>query len=115
MTFQVAIDSTESAMSHYLALNQPRFDPEAIPARRRFLNRRLKLMRNLIGWRKYAGNKYGVDLLAMRLLEQCMLPAAESGWEVGGEESLRKVRAMITDVILYADDISYSGSSDASG
>lgn len=113
LTFQTAIESTQSSLAPYLALNQPRFDPEAIPARQRFLNRRLKLLRNLVAWRKYAGNKYGLDRLATTLLEECVLPVAESGWEVGGEERVRKVRTSFIGLFFVLIGFFYKGGSDA--
>lgn len=91
VVFQGAVDSTDSALTPYLALNQPRFDPEAIPARRRYLTRRYKLLRNLFQWRKYSGERFGLGQLAQRLVGNAMLPVADGGWEVGGEECMRKV------------------------
>ncbi|KAK7690288.1 hypothetical protein QCA50_006943 [Cerrena zonata] len=90
LTFQTNITSTHTTLTPYLELNQPRFDPSAIPARRRFLTRRVKLLNNLLRWRKYAGDKYGLGQLVEILVEKVMLPVAESGWEVGGEEVMRK-------------------------
>ncbi|KAI1794968.1 GCFC-domain-containing protein [Ganoderma leucocontextum] len=89
--FNAAVTETETALTPFLELNQPRFDPQAIPARRRFLTRRHKLLRNLLQWRKYAGDRYGLGNLATRLVTSSMFPVAESGWEVGGEEIMRKV------------------------
>ncbi|PIL22749.1 hypothetical protein GSI_15442 [Ganoderma sinense ZZ0214-1] len=89
--FDAAVTETEMALTPFLELNQPRFDPQAIPARRRFLTRRHKLLRNILQWRKYAGDRYGLGNLATRLVASSMLPVAESGWEVGGEDIMRKV------------------------
>ncbi|TCD70747.1 hypothetical protein EIP91_001776 [Steccherinum ochraceum] len=93
--FQVAVKALEATLPNYLALNRPRFDPEAIPARRRYLTRQLKLLHNIIRWRKYAGDKYGLGLLISSLVSDCMFPAAEGGWEVGGEEVMQKVVGML--------------------
>lgn len=90
--FQRAVAASEATLAPYVALNKPRFDPEAIPARRRYLSRSHKLLSNILRWRKYAGERYGIGALVTTLLTRCMLPVAESGWEVGGEELLRKVR-----------------------
>ncbi|KAL1950433.1 hypothetical protein VTO73DRAFT_5557 [Trametes versicolor] len=89
--FNEAVTATETELALFVALNQPRFDPAAIPARRRFLARRHKLLRNLLQWRRYAGDRYGLGNLATRLVAGSMLPVAETGWEVGGEEIMRKV------------------------
>lgn len=70
-----------------------RFDPQSIPARRRFLVRRLKLLTNLIKWRKHTGERFGLGETVTLLILRCLLPVSERGWEVGGEEILRKVRS----------------------
>ncbi|KAI0699950.1 nineteen complex-related protein 2-domain-containing protein [Cerioporus squamosus] len=89
--FTAAVEATETTLAPFLELNQPRFDPAAIPARKRFLTRRYKLLRNLLQWRKHAGDRYGLGALATRLVTSSMMPVAESGWEVGGEDTMRKV------------------------
>ncbi|THH09290.1 hypothetical protein EW146_g8722 [Bondarzewia mesenterica] len=89
--FQEAVTETDSLEKKHRALNNPRFDPEAIPSRRRFLSRQRKLLSNLLRWKKYAGELFGLGELSARLVQECMLPAAESGWEVGGEAIMRKV------------------------
>lgn len=89
--FRTAVTDMENALAPFLALNQPRFDPEAIPARRRVLTRQRKLLSNILRWRKYTGDLFGIGQLATRLVENCVLPVAESGWEVGGEECVQKV------------------------
>lgn len=90
--FQRAVESAEATVAPYLALNQPPFDPESIPARQRYLARRQKLLNNLIRWRKYTGERFGIGMLLTNLVNNCTLPVAESGWDVGGEERMRKVR-----------------------
>jgi GC-rich sequence DNA-binding factor len=83
--------SAESILAPYLSLNRPPFNPESILARQRFLARLTKLVQNIIQWRKYAGERYGIGELATRLVNKCIAPVAESGWDVGGMESVRKV------------------------
>ena len=56
--------------------------------------RQHKLLHNVIRWRKYAGDKYGLGLLATSLVSDCIFPVAEGGWEVGGEDVMRKVSAV---------------------
>ncbi|KAG6817011.1 hypothetical protein H0H87_000907 [Tephrocybe sp. NHM501043] len=92
-SFQAAITDTETLLANFKAVRRglPAFDPEAIPARRRFLARRVKLLRNLLRWRKHTGERYGVGVMITRLVEQCVLDVAESGWEVGGEDIARMV------------------------
>ena len=90
--FQRADESTQTTLTPYLALNNPRFDPEAIPARQRYLTRCRKLLSNVVRWRKYSGERFGIGTLLTTLSTNCMLPVAESGWDVGGEHSMREVR-----------------------
>jgi len=91
--FGTAITETESLVAKYTSPSHPvtSFDPEAIPARQRFLARRVKLLMNLLRWRKYTGEKFGEGLLVERLVEGCLLGVAEGGWEIGGEGVVRKV------------------------
>lgn len=90
--FRQAVESTTKSLRPFLDLHkQARFDPEAIPARRRFLVRRSKLLSNLVRWRKYTGERFGAGELIGRIVSECMQPVAESGWDVGGEDIMRKV------------------------
>lgn len=91
--FQTAIASTESSINKHLNGDRPlpAFDPEAIPARTRYLNRRVKLLRNLLRWRKYAGGRLGLNALVSHLVEGCIVPVAETGWDVGGSDISRTV------------------------
>ena len=90
--FQAAVDEEERLLGPYLKVNQSRFDPEAIPARRRYLNRRVKLVQTLVRWRKHSGQSSGVEGLVKRAVDAFIVPVADGGWDVGGEECLRKVR-----------------------
>lgn len=96
VVFQQAVQAAESTLGPHLQLNNPRFDPEAIPARRRYLNRLIKLLSNIVRWRKYSKERYGIGMLLTTLSTNCMLPVAESGWEVGGEDCMRKVCSLIS-------------------
>jgi GC-rich sequence DNA-binding factor len=91
--FRDAVTSTQTLLAPSFGPTNPGapFDPQSMPARRRFLMRRLKLLANLVKWRKYTGEKFGVGELATVLVKRCMVPVAERGWEVGGEDVLRKV------------------------
>ena len=59
--------------------------------------RRAKLLTNLLRWRKAAGDKYGLDKLVETLVDKLMLPIAESGWDVSGEEVMRKVARQLPE------------------
>jgi GC-rich sequence DNA-binding factor len=88
--FQRAFDAEKTLVAPYLHVNRPRFDPEAIPARKRYLNRRIKLIEGIIRWRKYSGEILGIGRLIRRLIDEILVPVAEGGWEVGGWNCLRK-------------------------
>ncbi|KAF8964319.1 nineteen complex-related protein 2-domain-containing protein [Flammula alnicola] len=100
--FQSAISASESSTAKYMSgyRSRARFDPEAIPARRRFLNRHVKLLKNLLSWRKYTGERFGLGILIGKLVEGCIITVAESGWEVGGEDTARKVVNMLPEELI---------------
>ncbi|PFH46529.1 hypothetical protein AMATHDRAFT_154582 [Amanita thiersii Skay4041] len=100
--FESAIINTEKLIARFTAASRtiPAFDPEAIPARRRFLTRRVKLLQNLLKWRKYTGERFSVGLLATKLVEDCFLEIAETGWEAGGEQLTRQVASMLPNELL---------------
>ncbi|KAI0087050.1 nineteen complex-related protein 2-domain-containing protein [Irpex rosettiformis] len=100
VVFQRTVASVETAVTPYLSTNNPRFDPEAIPARRRYLNRCSKLLLSMTRWRKFTGERFGIGMLMTNLSTNCMLPVAESGWEVGGEEIIRKVASTLPKELL---------------
>ena len=89
--FQNAVDAEKALLAPYLDLNRPRFDPEAIPARKRYINRRIKLIEAIVRWRKYTGDQFGVGELVKQTIDEILIPVAEGGWEVGGKECLKKV------------------------
>ncbi|KAF8631700.1 hypothetical protein AX15_002248 [Amanita polypyramis BW_CC] len=94
--FESAIADTETLVSIYKSTTRGvPFDPEIIPARRRFLARRVKLLQNLLRWRKHTGERFGIGLLATRFVEGCVIDVALSGWDVGGEEFARQVVSML--------------------
>ena len=93
--FQAAVEAEEQLIEPYLEVNQSRFDPDAIPARKRYLNRRVKLVQTLVRWRKHSGEGSGVESLIKRTVDVFIVPVADGGWDVGGEECLRKVRLLL--------------------
>jgi GC-rich sequence DNA-binding factor len=90
--FQDAMNDISSLQDPFLALDSPPFHPEAITARRRLLIRQGKLMTNIIRWRRYMGSLFEIDEVAKNLLLNCILPVARTGWDVGGEVCVRRVR-----------------------
>ena len=93
--FANEVSTTESLLASYLSLNKPPFNPESVPARQRFLARRTKLVQNIVRWRKYIGDRFGIGELTTRLVDKCIAPVAESGWDVGGEQGVRKVSEIV--------------------
>jgi GC-rich sequence DNA-binding factor len=91
--FQIAVSDAEQLLKkhNFTAKGRSSFDPEAIPARRRFLARHVKLLRNLLRWRRFMGDQFGVGLVITRLVDNCILDVAESGWDIGGEEVAKNV------------------------
>lgn len=91
IVFANEVSFTESALAPFMSLNSPPFNPDSIPARRRFLARRIKLLQNLLRWRKFTGERFGIGQLMAKLVDRCITPVADSGWDVGGEERTRQV------------------------
>jgi GC-rich sequence DNA-binding factor len=91
--FQNTVDGLRSSQDPFLALNKPPFHPGAIAARKRLLSRQEKLMTSIISWRRYTNSLFGIDEVVKNLLVNCILPLAMSGWEVGGEECVHRVRS----------------------
>lgn len=91
--FTNAVSNNEALLAKFTSTAHTAlaFDPEAIPARKRYLSRQVKLVTNLIKWRRCTGELFGVGQLISRVADGCVLHIADSGWDVGGEEALKKV------------------------
>jgi GC-rich sequence DNA-binding factor len=55
----------------------------------------MKIIQNILRWREYTGEKFGIGGVIERLITASALPVAATGWEVGGESCARKVRSFI--------------------
>jgi GC-rich sequence DNA-binding factor len=97
------VDQITSNQKAYLELNRPQFDPEAIPARLRLLSHQRKLLANILRWKKFSGSFFGIDELVERVLSDVMLPIAETGWDVGGRDSMVEVSSYKRFLELLAD------------
>ncbi|KAF7364986.1 GC-rich sequence DNA-binding factor-like protein [Mycena venus] len=100
VVFQAAIADTTTLVEKYkLAASAglaAAFDPASIPARTRFLNRRTKLLRNLIRWRKYAGERFGIGESISRLVNS-ISETAQGGWD-GGQMFIDQARTIVASV-----------------
>lgn len=74
------------------------FDPESIAARKRYMNRIVKLTDNLIRWRKFAKERDGLGAMLTELVG-VLSDVAERGWEAGGEEVLRMVSCDLVHLV----------------
>ncbi|KAE9393867.1 hypothetical protein BT96DRAFT_967114 [Gymnopus androsaceus JB14] len=104
MCFTNAVSDHESLLAKFTSTAGSRsasaFDPEAIPARKRFLARQVKLVTNLMRWRRCTGELFGVGQLITRIVDGCMLDVADDGWDVGGEEALKKITAILPQELI---------------
>ncbi|KEP54034.1 putative GC-rich sequence DNA-binding factor [Rhizoctonia solani 123E] len=106
--FRKAVDELQTQLGTY-TLGAGTFDPEGVPARNRYLVKVSKLLANLVAWRKYTGEKFGVGELIERVLGKVMLPIAEGGWEVGGDDVLRKAVAGVPKPCIPPDVLARLG------
>lgn len=93
--FQGAITETEKLVEKYKlasSAGSTTFDPASIPARTRFLNRRTKLLQNIIKWRKFTGERFGIGESISRLVET-ISDIARGGWD-GGQMFIDQVREL---------------------
>ena len=95
-TFREAVESSEKTLIPFLERNQSLFEPESFSARRRFLMRRYKLVSNMVKWRKHTGERFGIGELVRKVIIDAMTPTARTGWDVGGQEIMRKVRFCVS-------------------
>lgn len=105
--FRDAIDSTHDLVIRATDPNNPppSFEPQSFSARRRFLLRRLKLLSNLMIWRKFIGESFGLGALVEKIVKDIMEPIARNGGDDGGgKEIMLKVRIQSPRVDGRSDD-----------
>ncbi|KAJ6584175.1 nineteen complex-related protein 2-domain-containing protein [Mycena vulgaris] len=90
--FRTAIAETETLVEKY----------KLASAGARFLNRRTKLLRNIIKWRKYTGERFGIGESVSRLVDGSISDIARGGWD-GGQMFIDQVRQFQTPRQHYAD------------
>ncbi|KAF8879088.1 nineteen complex-related protein 2-domain-containing protein [Gymnopilus junonius] len=85
--FDKAVSDNEASITKYTSSHGslPGFNPT---------------LKNLLRWRKYGKERFGLGMLVTRLVERCILVVAETGWEAGGEETMRTVVKMLPDELV---------------
>ncbi|KAK7005823.1 GC-rich sequence DNA-binding factor-like protein [Favolaschia claudopus] len=95
--FQAAIaDQASLAEKYQSAGAASAFNPASIPARTRYLNRRLKLLKNLVRWRKYAGERLGIGE-SIRGLVDGITETAQGSWD-GGQTFVDQIRTIVASL-----------------
>ena len=84
-----ALVTLVSSASQSTATPPPAFDPAARTALSTFTNRRLKLIKNMLIWRRYAPEE--IRQLAGMVLGQVIRPCLTRCWDSGGKELADKV------------------------
>lgn len=67
----------------------PAFDPATRIAMERFVRRRLKLIRNILLWRRQSPNE--VRELVNRIINDLVRPVLEKTWDGGGQDMVPRV------------------------
>ncbi|KAJ7079818.1 nineteen complex-related protein 2-domain-containing protein [Mycena belliarum] len=96
--FRAAMTVHETLVEKYrlASAKAAAFDPASIPARTRFLNRRTKLLRNLVKWRRYTGERFGIGESISRLADD-ICDIARDGWD-GGQMVIEQTRTIVAPV-----------------
>lgn len=71
------------------AIPPPAFDPASRTSMERFVRRRLKLIKNILLWRRQSPNE--VRELVNRLVTEVLRPVLERAWDGGGQDMVQKV------------------------
>ncbi|KAJ7432756.1 nineteen complex-related protein 2-domain-containing protein [Mycena galericulata] len=96
--FRAAISENEKTVENIKSAKAAAaFDPASIPARSRFLNRRIKLLRNLVKWRKYSGERFGIGDTISRLVDGSISDIARGGWD-GGHPFIEQAHSLVASV-----------------
>lgn len=90
-TFALALRNAEALLTPRLKADAPLpFKPDSIPARLRVMARLVKLLKNVLRWRKYNKDRCGLSGVVMGLVE-LLESVAETGWDVGGRDIMVQV------------------------
>jgi GC-rich sequence DNA-binding factor len=94
MLIQSSLESTKSLVRGV----SPYPTPDA--ALKCFMNRRFKLLHNLLLWRKHAGDLFGVGNLIGQLIDRSMVPILKKSSEVGANILRRKLQDIVPEELL---------------
>ena len=88
-----SLSTTISATQHADATPPPAFDPAARTATLRFIRRRIKLLRNILLWRRQAPNE--ARALIERILGEVLVPVMAKAWDGGAKEMAGQVSLIL--------------------
>ena len=88
-----SLSTTISATQHADVTPPPAFDPATRTATLRFIRRRIKLLRNILLWRRQAPNE--VRALIERILGEVLVPVMSKAWDSGAREMSGQVSLIL--------------------
>ncbi|WWC73495.1 uncharacterized protein I206_107465 [Kwoniella pini CBS 10737] len=93
----LSLSSSVSSILSSNAIAPPAFDPASRPANERYVNRRIKLIKNIALWRREAPQE--TRELVIRLVSEVIRPVLGKTWEGGGKEMAMKVLTAATGLL----------------
>ena len=88
-THLLELNSSISSLTFPNSVPPPAFDPASRPAMERYVRRRVKLLQNMLLWKREAPQE--IDKLVMRLVGEVLKPVLGRCWGGGGQEMAAKV------------------------
>ncbi|WVN87006.1 uncharacterized protein L203_102182 [Cryptococcus depauperatus CBS 7841] len=96
-THLISLSTAISAVTSPSAFPPPDIDPISGIAMRRYVQRRIKLLKNMLMWSEQASQE--VRELIARLVGEVLRPILSRNWERGGKEMALKVLAVATNYL----------------
>ncbi|KAK8849483.1 hypothetical protein IAR55_004817 [Kwoniella newhampshirensis] len=96
-TYLLELSTSISAVTTPDSRPPPAFNPESRPAMERYIRRRIKLLINILLWRREAPQE--VRELVIRLVGEVLRPILSRCWEGGGKEMAAKVLSAATGTL----------------
>ncbi|WVQ79421.1 hypothetical protein IAT38_001518 [Cryptococcus sp. DSM 104549] len=90
----ISLSTTIASVTVASALPPPAFDPASRPAMERYVRRRIKLLKNMLLWKREAPQE--IRELVIRLVGEVLRPVLGRTWEGGGKEMAAQVFAAAT-------------------